>query len=45
MKDCCKDCGEKKKGRPKHKKWFSYLLYIIIGAIVLWALVLQISND
>jgi|10_taG_2_1085330.scaffolds.fasta_scaffold14798_2 O-antigen/teichoic acid export membrane protein len=45
MEDCCKDCGKHKKRKSKLKKWFSYSLYIIIGSIVNWTLVIQIYNN
>jgi hypothetical protein len=44
MKDCCKE-GLTKSGKPKFKKWFNYAIYIIIAAIVIGALILQITND
>lgn len=44
MKDCCKN-GPEKSGKHNFKKWFNYAIYIIIGAIVIGALILQITNN
>lgn len=45
MKDCCKNGGKRKSGKPTFKRWFNYLIYAIILAIVLIALVNQINNN
>jgi len=44
MKDCCKN-GLEKSGKSSFKKWFNYAIYIIIGAIVIGALILQITEN
>lgn len=44
MKDCCKNRPPKSKKRG-WKIWFNYAIYIIIGAIVIGALILQIIKN
>jgi len=42
MKDCCDNCGAGKKEKPTFKKWFGYVVYIIIALIVLLAIAFQL---
>ncbi|MBD1260690.1 hypothetical protein HZY62_08835 [Maribacter polysiphoniae] len=44
MKDCCKREPEKSE-KQGWKKWFNYTIYIIIGAIVIGALIVQLTNN
>jgi hypothetical protein len=37
--------GPEKSEKQGWKKWFNYTIYIIIGAIVIGALILQIMNS
>ncbi|WP_445955211.1 hypothetical protein [Yeosuana sp.] len=45
MKDCCKNGQENEPNKFGFKKWFNYVVYAIIAAIVIGALVSQISNN
>ena len=41
MKDCCKTGNENDQKKSGLKKWFTYGLYLFIGAIIIGAIVLQ----
>ncbi len=45
MKDCCKTGGENEQNKSGIKKWFNYVLYIIIAAIIIGALILQLRGN
>jgi hypothetical protein len=45
MKDCCKIGSGNEQKKSGFKKWFNYILYLIIAAIVIWALILQLFGE
>ncbi|CAM4020674.1 Membrane or secreted protein [Gillisia hiemivivida] len=44
MKDCCKTGIEKDQKQGGFKKWFNYILYAIIAAVIIGTLVFQIFS-
>ena len=44
MKDCCKDGCQNKAEKSVIKKWFNYIIYTILIAIIGGALVLQLFD-
>jgi len=44
MKDCCKTDIEKDQKQGGFKKWFNYILYVIIAAVIIGTLVFQIFS-
>jgi hypothetical protein len=44
MKDCCKNNKDNHR-KPYLKKWFNYIVYMIIATIVIWTLILQINGQ
>lgn len=44
MKDCCKTGNEEDQNKSGFKKWFQYLVYVIIAIIILGAIWLQLSD-
>ncbi|WP_255724774.1 MULTISPECIES: hypothetical protein [unclassified Tenacibaculum] len=44
MKDCCKDGCHQKAEKSIVKKWFNYLIYVILLIIIGGALVLQLFD-
>ncbi len=44
MKDCCKDGCQNEAEKSVIKKWFNYIVYIIIAIIVISALMIQLSS-
>lgn len=45
MKDCCKTGSDKTQNKNVLKKWFNYILYVIIAAILVWSLVMQLTGN
>ncbi|WP_445747849.1 hypothetical protein [Polaribacter sp.] len=44
MKDCCKDGFQETEKKSNVKKWFNYIVYVILFLIVGGALVLQLFS-
>ncbi|MBU0696798.1 MAG: hypothetical protein KKE39_09795 [Bacteroidetes bacterium] len=45
MKDCCKTGIKTEQKKSGFKKWFNYILYGILAAILIGALVLQLVGE